>query len=70
MTGQGIRSSEDTGNEVLRGHSPIRESYVNAYDDGTLTTVWVKDDGETRLLLWRTYHELKRLERAHECLPI
>ena len=50
----------------------FRPTYVNAYPDGTLTTVWVEDEGESELLLGLTYQDLQNLEnqRAADCLPV
>jgi hypothetical protein len=49
----------------------FRPTYVNAYPDGTFTTVWVRDDGRSELLLGLTYQDLMDLQqrRAADCLP-
>ena len=50
----------------------FRPTYVNAYPDGTLTTVWARDDGVSELLLGLTYQDLQDLQtdRSDDCLPL
>ena len=65
----------DSETAVLAGSmraQGFRPTYVNAYPDGALTTVWVEDEGESELLLGLTYRDLQDLEnqRAADCLPV
>lgn len=50
----------------------FRPTYLNRIDDGSLTTLWIADDGASEVLLGLTYREVKQLEeeRQETCPPI